>query len=282
MTDTHVFSYTENDIAKLNKRPERSNKGTFGRVLSLCGSMGMAGAAYLSALGAYRAGAGLVEIFTPEENRIILQTLIPEAVITTYDSEKPDTELLLSSLSRASSVTVGCGLGKSQAALELLKTVLRNSEIPTVIDADGLNMISEHPFLLKYAKGMILTPHPVEMSRLTGLPVEYILDNTEEVAYNFAREHSLVCLLKDSRTVVSDGVSIYINTSGCSAMAKGGSGDVLTGIIGALLAEKHLELSSLEAASMGAYIHGLAGERARDLLGEYSLLARDIANNIRI
>ncbi len=283
MSELCEFSYSQKDIEALNKRPERSNKGTFGKVLCVCGSVGMAGAAYLSALGAYRAGAGLVEIFTPEENRVILQTLIPEAVLKTYAYDSPDTELLANRLELCDAVTVGCGLGTSKTSLALLKTVLKNSRVPCVVDADGINLIAQHKFLLKYAEGMILTPHPAEMSRLTELSVEQILNDTKNTAYDLAGTHSIICVLKDSKTVVSDGSKrIYLNTSGNSSMAKGGSGDVLAGVIAALCAQKHLELSRFEAAAMGVYLHGLAGERASKDLGEYSVLARDIANNIRI
>ncbi|MBO5415886.1 MAG: NAD(P)H-hydrate dehydratase [Clostridia bacterium] len=277
------FSYTEADLAALPHRPERSNKGSFGRVLCVCGSYGMAGAAYLCALGAYRAGAGLVEIFTPEENRIILQTLLPEAVLTVYDKDSPDTDSLAERLAASDSVAVGCGLGKSKTALTLLKAVLKSTQTTTVIDADALNLISEHPFLLKYAKGHIVTPHAGEMSRLTGLSIEEILKDTARAAQEFAENNSLICVLKDHNTVVSDGTDkIYLNRSGNSGMATGGSGDVLAGVIASLLAQRHLSLSPLEAASFGVYIHGLAGDRAANTLGEYAVMARDIANNIRI
>lgn len=277
------FSYNKERLSDLPKRPERSNKGTFGRVLLITGSKGMAGAAYLSALGAYRSGAGLVEIFTPEENRIILQTLIPEAIITAYSTSDSISELLLSSLSKASSVAIGCGLGKTQVSLELLKTALRHTTIPTVIDADALNLIAEHPFLLKYAKGMVITPHPAEMSRLTNISVEDILNDTKKTAYCFAKERSLVCVLKDHETAVSDGGErIYVNKSGNSGMATGGSGDVLAGVIASLMAQSHLSLSTFEAACLGVYIHGLGGDRAAELLGRSSVMARDIANNIRL
>lgn len=283
MTNIHEFSYTEQKLTTLPKRPDRSNKGTFGKVLCVCGSHGMAGAAYLAALGAYRSGSGLVEIFTPEENRVILGTLLPEAVLKIYDSSEPDTNLLESSIDNCSAVVVGCGLGRSHTALTLLKTVLRRSDRPTVIDADALNLISEQPALMKYTKGKIITPHPAEMSRLTGISIENILIDTKRAAYDMAKKYSLVCVLKDHNTVVSDGSDwIYVNKSGNSGMATGGAGDVLAGVIGALLAQKHLSLSPFDAATLGVYIHGLAGDRAAKALGEYSLMAKDIAENIRI
>lgn len=283
MKELQEFSYTENTLKALPPRPERSNKGDFGKVLCVCGSQGMSGASYLTALGAYRTGAGLVYIFAPEENRVILQTLIPEAVLLLYNSAEPDTDSLLQAMENCDTIVAGCGLGRSAAALTMLKCVLRNSRVPTVIDADALNLISEHPFLLKYAKGQIITPHIGEMSRLTGLSIEDILNDTKNTAARFAAEHSLICVLKDHETAVSDGTErIYINKSGNSGMSTGGSGDVLAGIIGALCAQKHLGLSNFEAAALGVYIHGLAGDRTAEKLGEYAVMARDIADNIRV
>lgn len=283
MSSFFEFSYTENDLSLVPKREVRSNKGTYGKVLCVCGSAGMAGASYLSALGAYRTGAGLVEIFAPEENRVILQTLIPEAILKIYDSKNPNLDLLEDALNACDSVALGCGLGKSSSALAIVKTVLKSSAVPTVIDADALNLLSEHPVLMKYAKGKIITPHIKEMSRLTGLPISDILDNPKSTAAEFAAKHSLVCVLKDSRTVVSDGTDrIYVNNSGNNGMATGGSGDVLTGVIASLLSQAHGSLSNLEAASLGVYIHGRAGDTAAEKLGAYAVMARDIADNIRI
>lgn len=281
MSSIKEISYLKNGNLTLPKRPERSNKGDFGRVLCICGSYGMAGASYLAALGAYRTGAGLVEIFAPEENRVILQTLIPEAVITVYNERSSCAEKLLSSLEHCDSVVIGCGLGRTAMTLEILKTVLRNSTVPTVIDADALNLISEHPVLYKYLSGRIITPHIKEFSRLSGLSVEYILGNTATAAQKFAVDNSLICVLKDHKTVVSDGSdSVYINNAGNSGMATGGSGDILAGVIGALIAQPHLNLSSFDAACLGVYIHSTAGDRAAEARGEYSMMARDIVENI--
>lgn len=266
----------------LPRRPERSHKGTFGKVLCVCGSYGMAGAAYLSALGAYRSGAGLVYIFTPRENVTILQTLIPEAVIKIYDSDSPDTDSLKKLLSEADSVVVGCGLGKTKTALSLLKCVLKYSRVPTVIDADALNLISEHPFLFKYTKDMIITPHMMEASRLCGKEVEDVMSAPERFASELAHTSAGICLLKDHNTAVSDGERCYINKTGNSGMATGGSGDLLAGMIAGFSAQKHLGLSPFESAVLGAYAHGLAGDAAAREFGEYSLMASDIADFIKI
>ncbi len=263
-------------------RPEDSHKGSFGRILAICGSHGMAGAAYLSALAAYRTGAGLVEIFTPEENRIALQMLIPEAIIKTYDTECFDPYSLADSIDKCDALLIGCGLGMSRVSLEILKTALRQSRLPTVIDADALNLLSEHKSLLKYAEGKIITPHIKEMSRLTDITVEEIEKDTERTAREFSDKYSLCCVLKNHNTTVcgKDGRT-YVNSISNSALATAGSGDVLAGIIVSLLAQKHLSLSNFEAGALGVYLHAKAGDRAKEELGQSAVMARDIANNIR-
>ena len=282
MSSIFDTSYAKNIIASLPERPEESHKGTFGRVLCICGSHGMAGAAYLSALAAYRTGAGLVEVFTPEENREVIQALLPEAIVTTYDPDDFDDRQLIASIEKCDSLLIGCGLGKSRASLEILKVALRYDGVPTVIDADALNLISEHKFLLKYAKGSIITPHLKEMSRLTDISVSEIEKDTEKAALEFSEKHSLVCVLKSHRTTVCDiGERTYLNSIGNSGMATGGSGDVLAGVIASLLAQNHLALSEFDAAVLGVYLHAEAGDRAAESLGKSAVLARDIANSIR-
>ena len=278
MNGKKEYSYTKNDLKAIAKRPERSNKYTFGRVLFVCGSCGMAGASYLAALAAYRAGAGLCELYIPEENRIILQTLLPEAVVRTYGDGKIDG--LSELIEKSDAIVLGCGLGKSKISLELVKKVLREATVPTVVDADALNLISEHPVLKKYLSGKIITPHFAEMARLMGKEIPEISDNTKAICAEFAAEYGCICVLKDHNTVVSDGSSVYTNNSGNSAMAKAGSGDLLAGVIGALSARRDAPLSSLDAATLGVYIHGLAGDAARDRFGEFSVLARDVADSI--
>ena len=265
------------NLKMIQKRPERSNKFTFGRILFVCGSYGMAGASYLAALAAYRTGVGLCELYIPEENRTILQTLLPEAVVKTYTDNVTE---LSSLIEKSDAIVVGCGLGKSRTSLELVKKVLRESNVPTVVDADALNLISEHETLKKHLKGKIITPHFAEMARLIGKEIGEISGNTKQTCVEFAKKHGCICVLKDHNTVVSDGSAVYINESGNSAMAKAGSGDLLAGVVGALVARRDAPLSPLDAAALGVYIHGLAGDAARDKLGEFSVLARDIADSI--
>jgi NAD(P)H-hydrate epimerase len=264
------------------KRKQDSHKGDFGRLLCICGGVGMAGAAYLSAKAAYRCGAGLVEILTDEANRTILQTLIPEAIVTVYDSSEVDIDTVASSVRRADAIIAGCGLGKSEVAQKILECLLRKRNAPTLLDADALNIIAERNDLLPLIKGTIITPHLMEMSRLTKNPVSEISADVPTCAEDFAKVAATVCVLKCHNTAVADGSDrIYINRFGNSGMATGGSGDVLAGIIGGILAQnKRGELSNFEAAVLGVYLHSKAGDVAAESLGEYSLMASDIIDSL--
>ena len=283
-----LFSFDKSALSLMPLRPTRSNKGDFGRVLCICGSRGMSGAAYLCAKSAYRTGAGLIEIFTHECNRIILQSSLPEAIVTTYTDDY-DKDLLLCSLERADTVVVGCGLGVTPLARAILSDLLRALEgrdIPLVIDADAINLLARNRSLLKYTRGAVFTPHFMEASRLLDRPIEELLPCTAEVAQEIAQKYGAICVMKDHESAVSDGGErIYINKSGNSGMATGGSGDVLAGILGGLLAQNAKcpsKLPSLEAVSLGVYIHGLAGDAAAERLGEYSVMASDIADKISV
>lgn len=284
--------------------PPRTNKGDMGRVLCVCGSydgqgLSMCGAAYFSALAAYRSGAGIVEIFTARKNYEALASRLPEAVFSLYDTEKEETADICSRLceeiKKADSVVLGCGLGRSSAAAEIVKTVLSYASVPLVIDADGLNIVSESPELWSLLSAeqksrTVITPHPGEMARLCGRPIGEILSNTAETAESFAKKHGIICLLKDHRTVITDGSETFVNQSGTPGMATGGSGDVLSGIVGALLARDTLAEwtdegrrslpHALYRTAAAAYIHGLAGDKAAEKYGQYSLTASDILSEI--
>ena len=274
----NTFSYSTDALKRMPPRPEDSNKGSFGRVLCVCGSYGMAGAAFLAAKAALRTGAGLCEILTPSENVSVLQTLIPEAIVTAYDRECPSQDIIDGAIFRATAIVCGCGLGVSAASRAVVSRILRQSSVPTVIDADGLNIISRNPSLLKYAKEKVITPHPTEMSRLTGIEKEVITSAPLDVCRKFAEKHQLVCVLKGHNTAVSDGGDkIYVNNTGNSGMATAGSGDVLAGIIGGIMAQNsNKKLSTLDVATLGVYIHGMAGDIAAEKMGKYSLIASDI------
>jgi hydroxyethylthiazole kinase-like uncharacterized protein yjeF len=274
-----VYSYTKDDLKRIPERCGRSHKGTYGKILVVAGAVNMGGAAYLAAKSAYRMGAGLVKLYIPDENRTILQTMLPEAILGTYSSDNIDTEDLKEAISWADVVIMGPGMGKNETTKSILNVLIPNADVPLVIDADGVNMIAEHPDMLKNHKNnIILTPHLGEMARLVKKDIHEIEKNLIKEAKKYAKQENIVCVLKDARTVVTGGNgSVYLNQSGNNGMATAGSGDVLTGIIAGLLAQG---MNSLGAATLGVYIHGLAGDIAASKLGAYSMIADDIIDNI--
>jgi NAD(P)H-hydrate epimerase len=280
MNTENKQAYTRLDASILQYLPvrkTRSHKGTYGKVLCIAGSVNMAGAAYLCAYAAYRTGAGLVRIFTPEANRVILQTLLPEAILTTFvpGLEEERRTLLGEALSWADAVACGPGLGKETWAKETVKQVLLDYHGPLVLDADAINHLSENPELLKkHKETMILTPHVGEFARLTGQNVREVSEQIPEQALQYACSHNCICVLKDAPTAIGspDG-QCFINTTGNNGMSTGGSGDVLTGIIAGLLGQK---AESVQAALLGVWLHGRAGDLAAEKEGTYGLLARHL------
>ncbi|WP_390604622.1 NAD(P)H-hydrate dehydratase [Dorea longicatena] len=278
--DQEIVRTAGKDIYRkmLPDRPEDSNKGTYGRLLVIAGSKGMAGAAYLNAHAAYMTGAGLVRIYTSSDNREILQTLLPEAIITTY--EEYNKEELLSLLTWADSVCIGSGLRMSRLSEKILKTVIEYVKVPCLIDADGLNLLAENKNYLNQMaeRRFVITPHMKEMSRLTGISVEELKADRIQILKDFSSRYRITCVLKDSRTLIaSEEKGIRMNLTGNSAMAKAGSGDVLAGVIsGWMVQGKEAE----DAAELGTYIHGLSGDLAKFEKGVYSVMARDLIEYI--
>ena len=278
--DQEIVRTAGKDIYRkmLPDRPEDSNKGMYGRLLVIAGSKGMAGAAYLNAHAAYMTGAGLVRIYTSSDNREILQTLLPEAIVTTY--EEYNKEELLSLLTWADSVCIGSGLGMSRLSEKILKTVIEYVKVPCLIDADGLNLLAENKNYLNQMaeRRFVITPHMKEMSRLTGTPVEELKADRIQILKDFISRYRITCVLKDSRTLIaSEEKGIRMNLTGNSAMAKAGSGDVLAGVIsGWMVQGKEAE----DAAELGTYIHGLSGDLAKFEKGVYSVMARDLIEYI--
>lgn len=274
-----AYALEEKDVkAMLPERRPNSHKGDYGKALIIAGSRGMAGAAYLAALAAYRTGAGLVQIYTPEENRTILQTLLPEAIIRCYDFF--DEKELLRLLNWADVVSIGSGLGTSDKSRRILQTTLENVQVPCVVDADGLNLLAEHSRYLSRLPHdqFVFTPHMKEMSRIVKKPVEELQRNRMEILTQFTGEARITCVLKDARTCICrQGEHPYVNLSGNAAMAKAGSGDVLAGVITGLIAQG---MTCFDGAVLGVYLHGLAGEAAREEKGIYSVLARDLADAV--
>jgi len=271
------YAVTDDDLDLLPPRDENGNKATFGKVCLIAGSHGMAGAALLAAQAVFAAGAGMLRIVTPAGNRVIMQETLPEAMLSCYD-EVDVCEVVHKACLWADVIAIGPGLSMDRNAKQLLTYCIEKTNKPLVIDADALNLLARNPSLLKYARGAVITPHAKEMERLCGRSVKDILDSTADTAHEFAKKHSLICILKDHETIISDGSNIiYQNTTGNSGMATGGSGDVLAGIVGALLAQhRNSSAMTVDTAALAVYIHGLCGDIASEKLSEYSLMASDV------
>lgn len=270
-----LYTLDETDLLQIPSRPADSNKGTFGKVLVIAGAVNMAGAACFSAKAAYRTGAGLVRVLTREENRLILQSLVPEAVLTTYGEADTDLRVVRDCIDWADVIVIGPGLGQSVKAKELVKAVLEYASVPCIVDADAVNILAcEKCDLTQYNCELILTPHIGEMSRLIKAEIGQIKEDPLTIAGSYARKNDCILVLKDARTITAlpTGES-YINCSGNSGMATGGSGDVLTGIIAGLYCQG---CTVAQSAYTGVYLHGLAGDYMAEQLGEHSLMASDM------
>ncbi len=270
-----IFYYDESPAELLPNRCKSGNKGTFGKVLIVAGFEKMAGAAILCARAALQTGAGMVKVICPEENRGILQGAVPEVL---YGG----TDTLTESLQWADVIAIGPGLGKSEEALTLLKSLLQIGKLPLILDADAINLVAENPalkeLLREYPCEKILTPHMGEWSRLENDSIANLKENVFAAAGESAKKYAAVMVCKDARTVVADITGkICLNISGNDGMATAGSGDVLTGIIASLRAQGS---GAFESASVGVYLHGLAGDAARDIYSEYGVTAGRIVENI--
>lgn len=279
----HVRAWERQDLSQIPGRKSYSNKGTYGRVLVIAGAKNMAGAGCLSALAAYRTGAGLVKLLTVEENRLIVQERLPEAILSTYDSgwacEYPEEfkEYIRKETEWADVIVLGPGIGTDEYARTMVEAVLSDAYVPIILDADAINLAAAFPYLKGYfTENIILTPHLAEMARLSGKTVEEIRRDLIGTAAEFSAQYGLTCVLKDAATVTAgkDG-KVFVNESGSPAMAKGGSGDVLTGVIAGLIA---IGMEECSAASLGVYLHGLAGEEAARRRGLHSVLAWELAD----
>lgn len=282
-----VYTYEKGETEGMPGRAADGNKGTFGKVLVIAGSLNMSGACELCARSAYRMGAGMVKIITAEENRVIIQKNIPEALLRTYgknDEEELFYQGVREDMNWADCIVIGPGLGKSRQSYQLLKTVMIHGDTDLLVDADGLNLIAENEELKHWLeqagksscrRQMIMTPHMAEFARLYGCTMEEAKENILSAPGKLAKKYGCVVVCKDARTVVADGSreGIYLNTTGNDGMATAGTGDVLAGVIGGLLAQG---MRAGEAAALGVYIHGKAGDMVAEEKGRYSLMAGDL------
>ena len=276
------MKYITEDFVKGNlpKRPDDANKGTMGTLLNISGSYSMAGACTLSSLSALRSGVGLLKVALPKSIYPIVSSSVYEAVFLPFEESVQGTvdvnslDFLLENAKNCSAVMLGCGLKLCDETVEFVKEFVSSCKTPMLIDADGINAVSKNIDVLTQSKtDIVMTPHPKEMSRISGLSVEYIQSNRVVVAEKIARKLSVTVVLKGKDTVVTDGVRTRINKTGNCGMAKGGSGDVLSGIIASLMAQG---VSAMNSAVIGVYIHGLCGDVSADLMSKTSALPRDI------
>ena len=260
---------------QLKIRNRFSHKGDFGRALLVAGQQGMAGASVLAARACLRSGVGLLTVHVPLSNNSILQTSVPEAMTSLDANECCFTEV--PNLDAYQAIGVGPGLGKDDLTKQALYDLLSHSSVPMVVDADALNLIGEnHSYLRRLPKGSIITPHPGELDRLVGK----CADSYERLskAINLAQTCGIYIVLKGAYTaVISPAGNCWFNVTGNPGMATGGCGDVLTGIILALLAQGY---DADTAAKMGVYIHGMAGDIAAREKGETALIASDVVGNL--
>ena len=301
--DIELSEIINKNAGALGERDKYANKGTYGKLLVIAGSCGMSGAAYLCSLSAFRTGIGMVKVFGPECNRVILQTALPEAMYKSMELSDGsiDKSALKESIDWADHIVVGPGLSKGTEAVELMR-VLGSDDMAEVLsskkmllyDADALNIISmfinssghetdvdnSGEKLLSASEHIVITPHIGEMARLTGLEIDYIKAHQKEVAKAFADKYGVNVVLKDAVTAVAlkekTGKAMLID-SGCGAMAKAGSGDVLCGFISGITAVLGDKLN--DSIPTAVFLHGRAGCIASDTVGCHSVLAEDIANS---
>lgn len=279
----------ETDRLLFNKavfnRPDDSNKGTLGSLLCICGSYGMAGAAIMAGKAALKSGIGLLKIAVPKSIYPVCATNILESVYYPLEETSngviscKNTDFLLEMCEKSSAVVIGCGLSVCDDTKNLVQSVITNCKEPLVIDADALNCICNKPEILKNLKApAIITPHPGEMARLLHSTPKTVNSNRENTAIDFAKKFGVVTVLKGAGTIIAspDG-EVYINHTGNSGMATGGSGDVLSGIIGSLLAQG---ASPINAAAAGVFLHGTIGDLAAEKLGKISMLPTDMIDMI--
>ena len=276
------INVTDAEFVRNTIPPRRNNsqKGDYGRLLIIAGSLGMSGAAYMASEAALKSGAGLITLACCETISEALEVKTTEVMTLPVDDTDGHIAYsavtqILPQLDRAGAVLIGPGLGRSTDAAEVVRAVLKGSRVPVIVDADAINAVAKNKTLLsECACDLIFTPHAMEMSRLTGLDVSYIEENRIQVSREFAEENGAVLLLKGHHTVVTDrSLTQYINITGNPGLASGGSGDVLAGIIAAFAARG---AGCAEAAAAAAYIHGLAGDIAAAKYGQESMSAANV------
>lgn len=263
----------KNEIKKyVPIRNEYAHKGDFGKVAIIAGSKGFTGAAYITIKAAVKSGAGLVTLCCREEIQKIMSNKLVEAMTVSYKEK----ERLNKTLKESDVIAIGPGMGNNEITLEIIKGILSTTKCPLVIDADGINVLKDKLSLLTNKKEtVILTPHLGEMSRITGIPIENIKKNRLEIAKEFSKKYKVIVLLKGYNTIITDGDKVFVNPTGNSAMASGGMGDCLTGIIASFIGQG---INPFKAACLGAYIHGYCGEKLSNKM--FCVNANEVLKNL--
>ena len=276
----------ENEVRKnLPERPATAHKGTFGHALNICGSKRMQGAAVLAAKGACRTGAGLVTAAFPDAAYSAVSAKLTEPLLLPLPCDEQGFLTadafgeISEKMQKATAVLAGCGLGVTDGTKQIVQLLLLNSQVPVVLDADGLNIVSENTSLLeKSNSNIVITPHPGEMSRLCGKSIEEITENPIRTALLFAKEHNVTVVLKSANTVVcAPGCPVYVNSTGNSGLSRGGSGDLLAGMIVSLLAQG---LNTFSAACCAVFLHGLLADRYAEKRSSRFMLPGDLADSM--
>lgn len=283
--EVHYYRMETKDLLKFLWRDPLGNKGTFGKLLVAAGSREICGAALLCAESAFRSGTGMVKVLTEETNRLPFLMKLPEAMLSLYGEEEIRPSLMEQTARWADLVLLGPGMGTGKSAEKIFNWFLSYSHLPMVLDADALNLAAHNPdCLLKASEPVVITPHIGEMSRLTGKSIQDLKKDPCAAALEFAKKYQVICVLKDARTVTASPEGrIYINTSGSSALATAGSGDVLAGLIASFLVQQKKSESPAPAdqtVAAAVFLHGLLGERAGAKNTESYVTAGDLIRTL--
>ena len=274
-----MANYIDKKLAQklLPIRSEDSNKGTFGKILNIAGSKNYTGAAYLSSLAALKIGAGYVSLACPKSITPIIASMLPE--ITHIPLEETNIGSIsenneIKDLNSYNVIAIGCGITTNEETRNFALQIIDKHNInqKMIVDADGINILANKKSEISL-KNTVITPHPKELSRLLNVTLEEIITNREKYARITSQTYECITVLKGHNSIVTNGDKIFVNETGSSALAKAGTGDVLTGIIAGLLAQK---MEPLDAAILGTYIHGLSGDYAAEDLTKYSVLATNV------
>lgn len=282
------YCYADNyantiESMSLPKPNHNAHKGSNGHLLCLCGSYSMPGAAVICAKSAIRSGVGLVKLTLPKSAYPLVASQITQPVFHPVEDYKGILSIsaidsILVDVKWSSAIAIGCGMGVNDYTKEITKSVLQNSNVPIILDADGINsIISRINILLDVKAPVVLTPHPAEMSRLISSTVEYVQSNRISVAKNFAKQYGVIVALKGANTVVTDGETVFVNTTGNPAMAMGGTGDMLTGIIASFVAQG---INPYVATKLAVYLHGKSADLAKEKISSRGLTVDDMLDQL--